>query len=211
MKGGIKRKGTLFVFLLLLLAFVSFIYGNYLSGDLEVLGTLIPFMKNVEFPQNQNILVSDIHEEIQYGPSGRGLVSVVQVRDTDSADNGGFWSGSNGYYFEHYDKVAIKEMLNNAVIILSGEANAGDAWNSLVPYVQGEQIALKLNMNCQGSESNYYDANPAFVDAMAEVLNENLGVPLNELYFYDPSHPYPREMKRYRDQYFDNYFYFLNL
>jgi hypothetical protein len=208
MKGVIKKRGMFFVFLILLLAFVSFFYGNYLTGDIGVLNTLIPFVKNIEFPAGQNILVSDIYEEIQYGPSGRGLVSVVQVRDVGSADNGGFWTGSNGYYFEHYDRSSIKEMLNNAVIILSGEANAGDAWDSLVPYVPGEQIALKLNMNCQGTESNYYDANPAFVDAMAEVLNENLGVPLNDLYFYDPSHPYPREMKRYRDQYFDNNFYF---
>jgi len=207
----IRSKRIFFLVLTLLLGVSGFFYGNYLtSTDLSLLSSLEAIGLDVSFPI-ENILISpDIIDRIQTSPRGRGLTTVVQVRDSGSSDNGGVWTGSNGYYWEHYDKDAIKIMLNNAVITLSGESSSQDAWFSIIPYISGEIISVKLNLNCGGTDSNTYDANPYMVEALAEVLNENLGVPINDIWFNDVSHPDPANgagMRRFENYLSHNYYF----
>jgi len=206
MQKGVDFKKAVFMVGIVLLGVISFIYGNSLSKDMSVLETISPFIDDIKFPTNDNLLVSQ--PDVRFGPSGRGLTTVVQVRDPNSADNGGFWTGSNGYYWQHYDKNVIKTMLNNGVMEMTGQATPAAAWQAVIPYSSGDTIAIKINQNVGGLLDNTYDANPAFVDALAEVLNQHLGIPLNNLYFYDPSHPRPSTMNRFRDAYMDNNFYF---
>jgi len=229
---GYFRKN--FIVFIVVLGVAGFFYGNYLtSTDMTIVGSLESYGLEVDYPTLRTLLSFEPRENILYAPLPSN--KVVLVRNSDSAKrDGSFWDGQIDWitspgkpyctsnvncYYHYYDRTTIKQMLDDAVIELSGEVTPSSAWNTLFPdyATSNKKIAIKVNNNAGSAGLDYnnglnniYDNNPAMIDALSDLLNQHLGANLNDIYFYDVSHPRPVELykKLSADDRFEHNYYF---
>jgi hypothetical protein len=234
MQKGVRYFRKNFIVFIVVLGVAGFLYGNYLtSTDMTIVGSLEGYGLEVNYPTLKTLFSFESKENILYAP----LLSnkVVLVRNSDSAKrDGSFWDGQIDWitspgkpyctnnvncYYHYYDRATIKQMLNDAVMELSGDVTPGAAWNTLFPdyTTSNKKIAIKVNNNAGSAGLDYnnglnniYDNNPAMIDALSDILNQYLGANLNDIYFYDVSHPRPVELykKLSADDRFEHNYYF---
>jgi uncharacterized protein (DUF362 family) len=109
---------------------------------------------------------------------------VVTIHDKEATT----WAGSGNPAVYMKQKI-INIMVNRGVMDLTGETNAQSAWAKLLPYQQGEAVAIKLNFNNSGGS---WTADP-YMNPYAEVVNAvidgliSIGVPPEKIWLTDPS------------------------
>ena len=106
------------------------------------------------------------------------------------------WNGTNGYWFDptNNDQAIITRMMNQTICSVAGKPTIQQAWNTLfryknggAPYVKGEKIAVKLNLNNGGKYSNQIDASPQTVYALLDGLVHQFGVDQSDIVLCDPA------------------------
>lgn len=106
------------------------------------------------------------------------------------------WDGSSKFWFsESYnDQPRITAMMNATICSVAGQSSISNAWNVLfryknggAAYVQGEKIAIKLNLNNGGNNDNQIDASPQSVYALLDGLVNQFGVNQTNITLCDPA------------------------
>ena len=106
------------------------------------------------------------------------------------------WNGSTGHWFDktNNDQAKITLMMNKTICSVAGKATIQQAWDALfrsknggTPYVKGEKIAVKLNLNNGGKYSNQIDASPQTVYALLDGLVNQFGVDPSDIVLCDPA------------------------
>ncbi len=106
------------------------------------------------------------------------------------------WNGSTGFWFDktNNDQVKITSMMNKTICSVAGKPTIQQAWDALFrfknggePYVKGEKIAVKLNLNNGGKHSNQIDASPQTVYALLDGLVNQFGVDQADIVLCDPA------------------------
>lgn len=133
--------------------------------------------------------------------AGKGIHPgrVAWVHDPSATS----WDGSSNYFWsdENTDQAAVDRMLSLAVRALAGEETDAAAWDAIfrhfnrthgrgdVGYEEGEEIAVKINMNVASSYSknNAPIASPQVVRALLRQLVGRAGVRPRDIYVYDAS------------------------
>ncbi|MBU1908885.1 MAG: DUF362 domain-containing protein, partial [Verrucomicrobia bacterium] len=113
------------------------------------------------------------------------------------------WDGSTGYWWEDRwnSQTAVDAMMSSGLKELTGAATDAAAWDALFRhsnaergrgengYQAGETIAVKINLNNQGSgyacTDNHPDASPHMVLALLRQLVNQAGVPPASIVVYD--------------------------
>lgn len=124
---------------------------------------------------------------------------VVWVHDPAATN----WNGSSNYWWsdENTDQAAVDRMLSLAVRALAGAETDAAAWDAIfrhfnrsrgrgdVGYQEGEEIAVKINMNVASSYSrnNAPIASPQVVRALLRQLVGQAKVLPRDIYVYDAS------------------------
>jgi len=105
------------------------------------------------------------------------------------------WDGSSRYWWSSNfnDQAKITKILNNVICSVAGQPSISNAWEVLfryknggTPYVKGEKIAIKLNLN-NGGKSNAIDASPQSVYALLDGLVNEFGVNQADITLCDPA------------------------
>jgi hypothetical protein len=113
---------------------------------------------------------------------------VVSVHDGDATD----WDHASGYHWERIDQNVVSDMVATGVMTLTAKSTLASAWQDLVPYQNGEAVAIKVNFNnsweCQST--NNMDAYPETVNAVIEGLLL-IGIPPEKIWITDPSRVIP--------------------
>jgi hypothetical protein len=106
------------------------------------------------------------------------------------------WNGSSSYWLSsgNNDQARITAMMNKAICSVAGQSSIGSAWDALfryknggAPYVAGEKIAVKLNLNNGGNYDNQIDASPQTVYALLDGLVREFGVNQADITLCDPA------------------------
>ncbi|MFW5877704.1 MAG: T9SS type A sorting domain-containing protein [bacterium] len=112
------------------------------------------------------------------------------------------WEGSGNWWEDKYtDYRLVNQMLEKALLKLTGQDDISLAWQKSFEwfnekngksgsYVEGEKIAIKLNMNNSGTHGDYdnrSNSSPQMVLALARQLVNIVGVPDTCITFYDIS------------------------
>lgn len=71
---------------------------------------------------------------------------VVSVHDSRATN----WDYQTGYHWQYVDQQVINHIVARGVMALTERSSTVDAWNDLVPYQPGEEMATKLNLNNSG-------------------------------------------------------------
>jgi hypothetical protein len=113
------------------------------------------------------------------------------------------WDGKTGFWWE--DKYTNQEetdiLLKESLLLLTGDNNPGDAWQSLflhfnktkhgrkAGYQKGEKIAIKINQNNTSGHENTNEINttPQLVLSMLKSLINDAGVPEDKITVFDAS------------------------
>jgi hypothetical protein len=113
---------------------------------------------------------------------------VVSVHD-GSATN---WDHVSGYHWERIDQEVVSDMVATGVMTLTAKSTLASAWQHLIPYQNGEAVALKVNLNntWECESSNKMDAYPETVNAVIEGLLL-IGIPPDKIWITDPSRVIP--------------------
>jgi hypothetical protein len=94
------------------------------------------------------------------------------------------------------DKVKVRAMLERAICVLTDQSAIASAWSSLftyfngkqgngaMAYAKGEKIAIKINLNNNGS-GTMIDATPQSVHALLWELVNVVGAAQTDIYVYD--------------------------
>ncbi len=137
---------------------------------------------------------------------------VVWVRDADAVD----WSGphTGTLWYQHTDQEVVSEMLEQALLRLTGQHTVTGAWGALfrhynrthgrgdVGYQVGEKVAIKTNHTLTGEADpmrmgkpwQYADGignSPQLTVALLEQLVTDAGVPAGQISIGDPSRIMP--------------------
>jgi hypothetical protein len=105
------------------------------------------------------------------------------------------WDGVSKYWWssQFNDQPRITKILNNVICSVAGQSSVSNAWDVLfryknggASYVQGEKIAVKLNLN-NGGRSNQIDAAPQSVYALLDGLVNRFGVNQADIILCDPA------------------------
>lgn len=106
------------------------------------------------------------------------------------------WNGTTGYWFDktNNDQAKITAMMNRAICSVAGQPTIQQAWDALfrcknggAPYVKGEKIAVKLNLNNGGNYDNQIDASPQTVYALLDGLVNHFAVDQADIVLCDPA------------------------
>ena len=105
------------------------------------------------------------------------------------------WDGISKYWWssQFNDQAKITKILNNVIYSVAGQSSISNAWDILfryknggTPYVKGEKIAIKLNLN-NGGNNNQIDASPQSVYALLDGLVNQFGVNQADITLCDPA------------------------
>ncbi len=116
--------------------------------------------------------------------------------------NAAHWDGKTGHWWDaaSNNQTLVNEMLGNVVMSVANQSTVAKAWNALflasnttrgrgsVGYTAGETIAIKVNLNNNGSQtgtSNNIDASPQMAYALLDELVNQAGVTGASITFYD--------------------------
>jgi hypothetical protein len=106
------------------------------------------------------------------------------------------WNGVTGYWFDktNNDQAKITSIMNQTICSVAGKPTIQQAWDALfryknggAPYVKGEKIAVKLNLNNGGKYHNQIDASPQSVYALLDGLVNHFGVDQADIVLCDPA------------------------
>jgi hypothetical protein len=106
------------------------------------------------------------------------------------------WDGLTGYWFDktNNDQTRITAMMNKTICSVAGQPTIELAWDALfrfknagAPYLKGEKIVVKLNLNNGGNYDNQIDASPQSVYALLEGLVNHFGVDQSDIVLCDPA------------------------
>ena len=106
------------------------------------------------------------------------------------------WDGTSKYWFStnFNDQTKITKILNNVICSVAGQSDISNSWDALfryknggAPYVKGEKIAVKLNLNNGGKYSNQIDASPQSVYALLDGLVNQFGADQADITLCDPA------------------------
>jgi len=105
------------------------------------------------------------------------------------------WDGTSKYWFSEAfnDQTKITKLLNNVICSVASQPAISNAWDVLFrdknggpSYVKGEKIAVKLNLNNGGRNSNQIDASPQSVYALLDGLVNQFGASQADITLCDP-------------------------
>jgi hypothetical protein len=105
------------------------------------------------------------------------------------------WNGTSNYWWSttYNNQAKVTAMLDAVVCSVAGKDSVAAAWDTLfknknggAPYVKGEKIAIKLNLNNNG-KSNAIDASPQSVYALLDQLVNKFGVNQTDITLCDPA------------------------
>jgi len=105
------------------------------------------------------------------------------------------WDGTSKYWFspQFNDQTKITKILNNVICSVAGQTAISNAWDVLFryknggpSYAKGEKIAIKLNLNNGGKNSNEIDASPQSVYALLDGLVNQFGADQADITLCDP-------------------------
>jgi len=139
-------------------------------------------------------------------PKGANPGRVVWVWDPDATE-----SNLNSYWWkkENNNQQVIDEMLSKGIKALAGVEDDSHAWDMLfthfnnnhgygsVGYQTGEKIAIKVNLNNNWGNINYFlqnnnrDASPNVVKGLLRQLVYEVGIAQDDIIVYDASRPIP--------------------
>lgn len=144
-------------------------------------------------------------------PLGRGVGAmpgrVAWVRDAAAMtwDGSGFW-----WQREHFDEVAVRQMVADGVAAAAGADDAAAGWRRLFEahnarvgreggYRAGQRIAVKANMNGAGTFGSDEDSamsytTPVLLRALLLSLVEDAGVAPGDVTVYDVCRIFPAHM-----------------
>jgi uncharacterized protein (DUF362 family) len=92
----------------------------------------------------------------------------------------------------------VDEMVDRGVMELTGRTTRVAAWQALIPdYVPGQRVAIKVNLNNAGSQTdsdNEIDALIEPVNAVVRGLKE-IGVAESDIWVYDATKPIPDRLQ----------------
>lgn len=135
-----------------------------------------PVRKPAEKHSLVNIALADV-------PSHR----VVSIHDSDATN----WNHSTGYHWQYIDQTTVDQMIGQGVMILTGTGSIEDAWSELIPYQEGDQVAIKFNFNnsssCGGGDDQGIDGYSETANAVIDGL-VSIGVPPEDIWIYDAMH-----------------------
>jgi len=107
------------------------------------------------------------------------------------------WDGTSRFWFSSNfnDQTKITKTMNNVICSVAGQPAVSNAWDALfkfknggAPYVKGEKIAIKLNLNNGGAGGgNQIDASPQSVYALLEGLVNQFGASQLDITLCDPA------------------------
>ena len=106
------------------------------------------------------------------------------------------WDGKTGHWFDktNNDQAKITALMNQTICSVAGKPTVKEAWDALfrfknggAPYVRGEKIAIKLNLNNDGNYDNQIDASPQAVYALLDGLVNLFGVAQSDVVLCDPA------------------------
>ena len=120
---------------------------------------------------------------------------VVSVNDRAATN----WDYSTSMHWEHIDQDVVNQMVSRGVMALTRTTDPVDAWSALIPYQDGEAVAIKVNFNNTWNydeADNDHDAFPETVNAVLDGL-VSIGVPVDRIWITDPSRVIP---DRFRDR-----------
>jgi uncharacterized protein (DUF362 family) len=130
--------------------------------------------------------------------------TVVQIRDKRVTN----WDGITYPYIDSIDQSVVNQMLDRGLEILSGKSEISSAWRSIVPYHDGDKVAIKPNFNDLFKYFHYYVVAPQVINAVLRGLIELLRVPPKDIILYDVSRLIPdiyRERIHYKVTYVEPY------
>ena len=130
---------------------------------------------------------------------------VVWAHNPDATS----WDGKTGYWWsaQNTNGLIVEQMLSGSLRNLTGSKNDKAAWDSLFHYFNHQhqkgnfgytyrqKVAIKLNMNTNGTHGSYVNntlnSHPQMVLALLKQLVNNAGIPPSEITFYDVSRSIP--------------------
>jgi len=139
-------------------------------------------------------------------PKGVNPGRVVWIWDPDATESNlkSFW-----WKKENNNQQVIDEMFSKGIQALAGVEDDSDAWDILfthfneinghgsVGYQTGEKIAIKVNLNNNWGNINYFiqnndrDASPNVVKGLLRQLVNVVGIAQDDIIVYDASRPMP--------------------
>ncbi len=118
---------------------------------------------------------------------------VVTVHDSNSST----WEGE-GNPNDYMNQAEIDKMVDIGIMELTGTTSPQDGWRKIIPYTNGQSVAIKLNFNNnQDYSKGLYlndDSNKNMLNYAAVVNSvirglKSIGVPSDKIWLTDPSRP----------------------
>lgn len=154
----------------------------------------------------------------QHEPLGKGIGvmpgRVAWVYDPNCVN----WTEGYWWEFDNFDYERIKAMIDKGITSVGGADSPANSWNAMfryhnknrgkgdVGYIEGEQIAIKVNMNGAGwsgpNDNHTANAftNPVALRALLVSLVEDAGILPEYITVYDASRNIPDYMSNYCGQ-----------
>ncbi|AKB74546.1 hypothetical protein MSLAZ_1285 [Methanosarcina lacustris Z-7289] len=186
--------------LFLSIAIIAAIFGVFLAIDYY---NTMPMNSPVESGINGKVLSTS--EQVNLGtqceyatiPAAYDLPSphkVVTVHDSNSST----WEGE-GNPNKYMNQTEIDKMVDVGIMELTGTTSPQDGWRKIIPYANGQSVAIKVNFNNNWyfSSSGFYyddDSNTNMLNYAAVVNSvirglKSIGVPSDKIWITDPSRP----------------------
>lgn len=188
------KSSRLFVFTLILAAIIgsgAFLVNNFYYGG--------PITSPVEPGTGINSSVESGSGQIKYAtiPAAYDLPSPHRVVTVHNS-NASTWEGE-GNPNNYMNQTEIDKMVDVGIMELTGTTSPQDGWRKIIPYADGQSVAIKVNFNNNwyfSSEGFYYDDNSntnmlnyaAVVNSVIRGL-KSIGVPSDKIWITDPSRP----------------------
>lgn len=153
------------------------------------------------------------HEPLGIG-IGRMPGRVVWTYDPNCVN----WEEGYWWEFDNFDYGLIKNMIDEGITAVGGRNNPAESWDAMfryhnetrnkgnVGYINGEKIAIKVNMNGSGwggpnsrTTSNAF-TNPVALRALLVSMVEDAGILPENITVYDASRNIPDYMSEYCGQ-----------
>jgi hypothetical protein len=99
------------------------------------------------------------------------------------------WDYATGWYGDYVFQAGVNLMTDLGVMNLTGTATLADAWQAIIPYVAGDKVAIKINLNnatCDDSDQ-VIDALPQPINSVIRGLKA-IGIPEDHVWVYDVTH-----------------------
>jgi len=108
------------------------------------------------------------------------------------------WDGVSSYWWStaYNNQTKITKLMNNVICSVAGQTSVSNAWEVLfryknggAPYVKGEKIAIKINLNNGGGSTHptQIDASPQSVYALLDGLVNQFGASQSDITICDPA------------------------